>query len=168
MPSSALWQAKPSLLLAKPGPVLAGVEVVHSGSRDKGLRRQTVLRAPIEAKRLFSELANPPSGPPDPGKRTAAPDAKRDGGNKREKLNDDTASDSAAELKLQGAISLGRLFSRRRDPEPVLLLVEQARERDAAARLRLLKGLGYVEPEADFATCIRTAELSRHRRRARR
>ena len=35
------------------------------------------------------------------------------------------------------------------------------------ARLRLTKGLGYVEPEADFATKIRTAVLS-DRRRARR
>ncbi len=62
-------------------------------------------------------------------------------------------------------IELQRLFGavRTRDDADLLPNIQAARDRDAAARARLRSGHSESEPEADFATCIRTAELSRHR-----
>lgn len=58
-------------------------------------------------------------------------------------------------------------------PEPParceLPRVAEARQRDVEARARLRMGHVDSEPEeADFATCIRVAELRRHRGRRRR
>ena len=59
-----------------------------------------------------------------------------------------------------------RVFGPVRTAEPVLPMVQRARERDATARLRLLTGENSdSEPDADFARKIRTAELSRGGRR---
>lgn len=51
--------------------------------------------------------------------------------------------------------------------KPTLPQVQAARDRDAAARARLRSGYSESKPEADFATLIRTAELSGHRGRRR-
>jgi hypothetical protein len=50
-------------------------------------------------------------------------------------------------------------------PKPMLPQVQAARDRDAAARARLQSGHSESEPEPDFATLIRTTELSSHRGR---
>lgn len=56
-------QAKPSLLSAKPGPALAGVEVVGPAKQNNGLHRQTASQASIEVKQLFPQVANPHGEP---------------------------------------------------------------------------------------------------------